>query len=368
MAWHVMTWFTYKAESYYEYPFAVHFFTSTKISPQDATDLALMILSRDFGINVNNAKASYVGYEELPVTLQRESHIAVAVGRGFAGFEITSVSGEIAEADAKSILEYRLSRFTVDIDEYKHPLLAKYALATALDTALALSKNVKVYRSRQGYHIKATLEKPVSFEELIELRRKAFDDPERVEIDLAYHKAGLTFLTNMVFNEKCVNNGDKFLCFEEREISLGDAVVARDSHVKCKFPNIELVVEGISVKLTEKLIQLTGRFKHVTRSFVENVVNEIERMCNNEETVKAAINAFKDNAVGECDVVDLGLTLYVIAPETLVGRLVGRNGAKAKSAERALGKRVFVLPRGSTSASEVYASLVRTAVRRALSK
>jgi hypothetical protein len=144
MAWHIMVWFTYRDKSYYEYPFAVHFFTNAKILSQDASDLALTILSRDFGVDINNAKTLYVGYEELPVTLQRESYIAVAIGRGFADFEIKSVSGEIAEADAKSILEYRLSRFTVDIDEYKHPLIARYALATALDIALPLSNNVKV--------------------------------------------------------------------------------------------------------------------------------------------------------------------------------------------------------------------------------
>jgi hypothetical protein len=209
----------------------------------------------------------------------------------------------------------------------------------------------------------------VSFEELIELRRKAFDDSERVEIDLAYHEVGLTFLTNMIFNEKCIIDGDEFFCFEERELPLGDVVVTRDLHVKCRFPNVELTVEGmISVRFTQRLIQLTGKFKQVAKSFVENVASEIERMCNNEETVKTVINAFKDNVVKDCDVVDLGFTIYVIAPETLVGRLVGKNGAKVKSAEKVLDKRVYIVPRESARAREVYELLVRTAVRRALSK
>jgi hypothetical protein len=363
-----MLWFTYKdVESYYEYPFAVHFFTNAKILSQDAGDLALTILSRDFGVDAN-AKALYVGYEKLPVALQREFYIAVAIERVPLGFEIKSVSGKATDADVKSILEYRLSRLTVDIDEYKHPSTARYALATALDVALSISSDVRVYRSRQGYHVKAMLEKPASFEELIELRRKAFDDSERVKIDLAYHEAGLTFLTNVVFNEKCVNEEGKFSCFEEREIPLGDVIVTRDSPVKCKFPNVELAVEGISVKLVGRLIQLTGTFKQVTNELLESVVSEIERVCNNEEIVKSVVDAFKDNAVEYCDVVDLGFVVYVVAPETLVGRLVGRNGVKVKSAERALGKRVYIVSRESARAREVYEVLVKTAVKRALSK
>ena len=370
MTWHTMVWFTYRdAESYYEYPFAVHFFTNAKISPQDACDLALTILSRDFGIDANNAKTLYVGYEELPVALQREFYIAVDVEKVPYGFEIRSVSGKATEVDAKSILEYRLSRLIVDIDEYKQSLITTtYALATAIDTALSVSNDVRVYRSRQGYHVKATLKKPVSFEELIELRRKALDDIDRVKIDLAYHETGLTFLANMIFNEKCIKEGDKFACFKEREIPLHDVVITRESYVRCRFTSAEFTVWPISVKTARELIWLTGKFEQVTKSFVENVVNEIERMCNNEETVKAVINAFKDNVAGDCDVVDLGFTLYIIAPETLVGRLIGRNGAKVKSAERALGKRVYVVSRESTRAREAYELLVRTAVRRALGR
>jgi predicted aspartyl protease len=365
---HTMVWFTYRdAESYYEYPFAVHFFTNAKILPQDASDLALTILSRDFGVNVDNAKTMYVGYEELPVTLLREFYVAVAIERLPYGFEIRRISGEYSTEDAESILKYRLGRFTVDIDEYKQSLIkTTYSLAVALDTALTLSNDVKVYRSRQGYHVKATLEKPVSFEELIELRRKAFDDFDRIKIDLAYHEAGLTFLTNMLFSEKCVKESDKFSCFEEREVLLHDVVVTRESYVRCRFTRAEFAVGPISVRTAQELIWLTGKFKQVTKSFVERVVSEINRMCNSEETVKTAINAFGNPIIEYCDVIDLGFTLYVVAPKTVIGELIGRRGARVKSAEKALGKRVLVVPRESASALEVYRTVVTIAVRRAL--
>jgi transcription antitermination factor NusA-like protein len=368
MVWHIMVWFTGRdSKSYYDYPFAVHFF-SRKLSCETALAKATEILKNVRG------NFRFVGYEELPVNVSRDLVVAVEFRPAdFGNYDLNVITNTITNDVAEEITKHRLGYLTVDIDEYKPEIMITphEKLATALDVASENSAEVRVFRTRGGYHVRARLKNSIDFEKLMELRQKAWDDPERVKIDYLYHEHGLTFLTNFLFNEKCVFDARSFTCFEEREVPLEDVTIAREVYnFGADIERLEFAVErGIRAVVGSRVL-LYGNPKLVTKELVSKVRKEIERMHDNEETIAALSKAYGDAktfTLWSVSVVDLGYVVYIVAPKELIGSLIGKGGARVRSVERLLGKRVVVVDRDSRDVAEVYADLVRTAVRRALS-
>jgi hypothetical protein len=371
--WHIMVMYTSRAsKSYYDYPFAVHFFTNRKLSCETALRKSIEIL-RD--TDIENLTSRFVGYEELPINFPQDYYTAVKLeSEDFGSFNPSVIASNVDSRVAEEIARYRMGYLTVDIDEYKPRVMITphEELATALDVASENSAEVKVYRTRGGYHIRARLKNPVDFEKLVELRVKAYDDAERVYIDRAYHEHGLTFLTNLLFNEKCVFENGKPICFEEREVLLESIIIAREAY------NFGFGVQrmefdagrGVRVAVKNYRLLLYGNPRVVTRELTIRVRKEVEDMLDNEETINALSEAFGDYKtfrLRSVRTIDLGYVVYVLAPRELMGSLIGRGGARVRNAERILGKRIVVVDRDSRSVAEAYGDLVRTAVRRSLS-
>jgi len=374
VAWHIMVWFTSStSKSYYDYPYAVHFFTNRKLSCETALRRSIEIRDAD----IENLTSRFVGYEELPVNVPRDLYVAVEFKpTDFGSYNLSVIANTIPSDVAEEIAKYRMSYLTVDIDEYK-PRVASSTLeelATAIDVAESMAEEVRVFRTRGGYHIRAKLKAPLGFEKLMELRQKAWDDPERVRIDYLYHEHGLTFLTNLLFNEKCTFENGKPTCVEERELPLNNITVAREAFNFGFDPTygqtLKLSVGQVEAVIGLCRVVLYGRPNVVTKELASRVKKEIERMYDNEETVATLSKAYGDAktfTLRSVRTIDLGYIVYVITPKELMGSLIGRGGSKVKSAERTLGKRIVVVDRESRDAIEAYADLVRIAVRRALS-
>jgi hypothetical protein len=374
-----MVWFTGRAsKSYYDYPYAVHFFTNRRLSCETVLKKSIEILR---GADIEGLVSRFVGYEELPlhIPISQEYHIAVEFkSTDFGNYRLNIIASNIDNSVAEEVARHRMSYLTVDIDEYK-PRVASSTLeelATAIDVASeSMAEEVRVFRTRGGYHIRAKLKAPLGFEKLMELRQKAWDDPERVRIDYLYHEHGLTFLTNLLFNEKCVASAfGKFTCFEEREVPLEDVTIAREVYNFGFDPlhrrTLRLSVDQVEATVNYRVV-LHGRPSIVTKELTSKVRKEIERMYNNEEAVATLSKAYGDAktfGLRSVRVVDLGYVVYILAPRELMGSLIGRGGTRVRNAERVLGKRVVVVDRdNSKDVAEVYTDLVRTAVRRALS-
>jgi len=366
-----MVWFTGRtSKSYYDYPYAVHFFTNRKLSCETALRRSIEILG-----GVKDLTSRFVGYEELPLHIPQESCIAIEFRpTNFGSYNLSVVANTVDSNTAEEIAKYRLSYLTVDIDEYKPRIFSALEdLATALDVASESSVEIRIYRTRGGYHIRARLRNLLEFEKLVGLREKAWDDADRVRIDRLYHEGGLTFLTNFLFSEKCVFSAGKFTCFEEREVPLESVTIAREAYNFGFDPlygrSLRLSVDQVEVAVNYRVV-LHGRPGVVTRELVSKVRKEIERMYNNEEAVAALSKVYGDArtfALRSVRVIDLGYLVYIVAPKELVSPLIGRGGARVRNAERMLGKRVVVVDRDNgKDVAEVYADLVRTAVRRAL--
>jgi hypothetical protein len=375
MVWHVMVWFTGRAsKSYYDYPYAVHFFINHKLSCETALRKAIEILNPK---DVKDLTSRFVGYEELPINVPQDFYYTAVElePEDFGSFNLSVIASNIPSDVTEEIAKYRMGYLTVDIDEYKPRVMITphEKLATALDVAFENSTETRVFRTRGGYHIRARLENPVDFEKLVELREKAYDDAERVSIDRAYHEHGLTFLTNFLFNEKCVfKDKDKYSCFEEREVLLEDVVIAREAYnFGFGVQRMEFAGLGVRAAVENYRLLLYGNPRVVTRELTIRVRKEVEGMLDNEETIDALSEAFGDYKtfrLRSVRTIDLGYIVYVLAPKELVGSLIGKGGARVRNAERVLGKRIVIVDRdNSKDVAEVYTDLVRTAVRRALS-
>jgi hypothetical protein len=184
MIWHVMVYFD-SVSLCYCYPYAVHFFLAEKPDPEDIIERARDILRKTFPNFVvaekkkgdyGDYRAVFAGYEYLPLGIP-EFYVAVAFHKYEADVE-PKPPREVAE----KIARYRLSRFTVDIDEYKSVSAHPYErLVKALDIAEKINaKNLRALRTHGGWHVRAELEEPFEYNKLADLRQEAGDDEDRL--------------------------------------------------------------------------------------------------------------------------------------------------------------------------------------------
>ncbi len=238
--WHIMV-YTNGFKSYC-HPYAVHLFTSRKISPERAFKRVAKILAEEFSskwkrrafppwIEGEEVVLEYAGYEKIPVKLP-EGYIAVrfSIGRWSDEIEIERYIPRVPLSDFATLEEYRRRQITLDYDIYdeeeKWRVLRRVEEAVAFLESLSFKESVKVYKTLHGYHVRALLKQPLhSINEVLYLRKNLLDDPYRYALDMAYMHEGLVFLTNVLFNEKCWYNNGSIICKKEEEVEVVDGRV-----------------------------------------------------------------------------------------------------------------------------------------------
>ena len=341
--YHVLVWIGSERSSYY-YPYAVHFFSKNKMSFDEAVSKAVDVLEREFRVSEREIKYTpiYVGIEEIP-DISKEFYVAVE----FHEHDVIYKPKDLPE-DVEKLKKYRFSFLTYDIDMYKGlPEEKEKDLAEALDKAFKVSREVKIYKTYGGYHIRAKLDREYSFDELMDLRFKA-DDYERRHIDMLYHRAGLDFLTNFLFNEKHWKDLREMKSYREEEVSPKDLVVQREIELKIRVPKTYRVINGVEVFIEERKMRLRGKADVLTKDFVDqlnDVLNrELEPMIREGEKYVDVLEKFYRGVFIKrvMTVLGYGDKLIIIADEDDVGKLIGRKGSLVREAEKIVGKKIVV--------------------------
>jgi hypothetical protein len=347
---HVMAYAS-RPDGPYSYPYAVHLFAEAKPTYEGAFEEASAVLKRAFGVE---ADVRYVGCEELPIDAPG---FTVAVSLDTHPTRVKEYRAEPKiPPEVSNVTSYRFSRLTIDIDS---PVLP----AEAVDNANRVGR-FALFRTARGYHIRADLGQPLGFDELIKLRSNCQDDPERLNIDMAYHEAGLDFLTNLLFNEKAwVGRGDKIESYAEREIGLGEADVRRSGQLSISLPNV--AIDGvIRVEVVGSCVKATGPADILTKQHFDSIVRSIEDnfweyqfQSQRRESIRdAVVRAYMRvspmksayaaaRLLEKCAIEPAGDAVIIRVPDELserAGALIGRQGQIIRQAEEHLGFRIVV--------------------------
>lgn len=330
----------------YLYPYAVHFFTTTKIPPTVAFERANKIIGNTFGTTTRHR---YVGYEELPSSIP-EFYVATKFDPDMI---LEKFVAEPKIPDVEEIANYRLSRLTVDIDED-----AEFRLAKALDKVRELQLPFSLYRTARGYHVRAMLPKVYDFQTLLNLRDSCGDDFSRREIDESYHRAGLDFLTNFLFNEKAWIEGTEIKTYSEKEADPREATVIRTGIISVELP--KLSISGrVSIEVDEDLLTARGSADILTKEYFDLIKQSIEdnfweysfRKEEQEDIKTKIMNAYAKISpkamfvASKCDVeVNYSIVTLKVPPELsdYIGVLIGKEGKNIKAVQEETGLKVVI--------------------------
>jgi hypothetical protein len=343
--YHIMV-YSSEERGVYSYPYAVHFFANSKIPPATAFERANKIIKDTFGAGPQNR---YVGYEELPVSVP-EFYVATKFD---SDMSLEKFVAEPRIPEMREVTDYRLSRLTVDIDEN-----ADFKLAKALDKVRELQLPFSLYRTARGYHVRATLPRVYDFQTLMSLRDSCMDDFSRREIDESYHKAGLDFLTNFLFNEKYWIEGSEIKGYAEREVNLREVTVARKGEISIELP--KLSISGrISIEVDKGVVTargpadiLTKEYFDLIRQSIEDNLWEYSLRKEQEEDVKTKIiNGYAKISpkaafiASKCDTeVNYSIVTLKVPPELsdYIGILIGKEGKNIKAVQEETGLKIVI--------------------------
>ncbi|MEM0192723.1 MAG: KH domain-containing protein, partial [Candidatus Korarchaeum sp.] len=371
MMYHTMV---YTEDLAYEYThsYAVHLLTEEKLSAEEAFERAVELLDKHFPnwraeggvLERVPLKLKYVGIEELPVE-GPESYVVVYLWNDEGKWEDihTEVVSTVPEELANAITSYRFSRLTLDYDEYKDFESAQ--IIEALAKIQEICDEPKVFRSAQGYHIRAHLKKPASFDELIKIRWRFDDDSDRTCIDWSYHNVGLDFLTNFLFNEKHWFEG-KLVSYTERELSK-EEVEAITAEYYFLAPETAPVVEiegeiggrkysmrikeerkeGVFGEIVKKEAIVRGHITHdEAYSIYKSVAQEWERQQSIIDSVRKAYYELGWKfyiILNSARIWIEGDTVFVEVPPEYMGKFIGKMGANVKYVEGKAGCKVRIV-------------------------
>ncbi|MEM4863204.1 MAG: KH domain-containing protein [Candidatus Nezhaarchaeales archaeon] len=349
--------------SEYEHPYAVHLFTSEKPSPEEAFRIAEDVLAKAFPEwkELEGRGLAYVGYEYVPLDMPPEadkSYVATSfVYVGWHRFEIGGVVSTIPQQLASAIREYRERFVTLDYDD-------DYAStrASIIDALDYLSRegyrNIKVFKTHRGYHVRAELPSPQPLDKIFEVRRMLKEDYSRIAIDRAYIEKSLDFLTNLLFNSKCwVEFPSSILkCYEEKEIDPSTITTERVEHTSINLPKMRIELPKGVVEIDGKQVKFVGRFterdvKAIATSIEDNLweyAYALEKRGDIKEKVKNAyrkVSPFLASLIDDCEVRLEDGAVVIQVPDSLtnyVGRLIGKQGQNIRAVESELGVRIRI--------------------------
>jgi len=353
--WHIMV-YSRDFESVYSHPYAVHLFTSNKISPDEAFKKAEEILLKVFP-EWRKEHLAYVGYEHIPLTfpLTFPFYVAIKLERTDEGVNVKAVSN-IPQPLISAIEKYRSVWFTLDYDYKDDHTKAK--LIDALNFLSTQGIEFKLYETYRGYHIRALLPSPLPLEKIIEMRGEFDDDSARLSIDETYLKHGLGFLTNLLFHEKYWRDEPDGALQRtvEKEVDPNTITVEFKQRVCLNLPELTISTHKGIIEVKGFSIIFKGRFglketetiiKSIEDNFWEYGLQQ-RALSDVKESVKSAyrkISPILALLINECDVRLEDGAVVIHVPQHLqqhVGRFIGKGGANVKAVEAELGLRIKI--------------------------
>lgn len=361
MSWHVMV-YSRGLESAYSHPYAVHLFTSSKPSPDEAFKVAGEILSKafpDWGKDEREYLA-FVGYEELPLSLPPEAEGMYVAAELHVSTQIKDVQlvSTVPPVFANVVEEYRMKKITLDKDEK-----SDYVKAVLLDNVAFLRErcaDVKVYETRRGFHLRASLPEPLPLEKVMKVRKELGDDYFRLDIDEHYLRRGFGFLTNLLFCEKYWRDEPNGVLQRGVEVEVDPKEITVEYRRTLSFalPELSIDLPKGSIKVRGDTLTFKGCFGY---SEMEKIAQSVEdnfweyafsgpREAGQglkERVFKAyyRISPALAYVVEKCDLRVEGGKVVLHVPDELsshVGRLIGKQGQNIRAVEAELGVRISI--------------------------
>ncbi|MEM1523384.1 MAG: KH domain-containing protein [Thermofilaceae archaeon] len=337
-------------ESLYSRPYAVHLFSSNKLSPDEAFKRAEEILTKAFS-EWREGGLAYAGYEHVPVDVDDTYYVAVRLSKD--DFKAVST---IPQSLASAIEEYRERQLTLDVDRKDD--YAKAKLIDALNYLRNHDISFKLYETHRGYHVRAQLPRSRSLKEIIEMRDRLDDDLARLKIDSIYLRHGLGFLTNLLFHEKYWRDEPDGALQRtvETEVDPSAITVEFKQRVCLNLPELTISTHKGIVEVKGFSIIFKGRFglketeaiiKSIEDNFWEYGLQQ-RTLSDVKESVKSAyrkISPVLALLIDKCQVSFSDGVVVIHVPEDLathVGRLIGKQGANVKAVETELGVRIKI--------------------------
>jgi len=375
MTYHVMV-YTSDINDPYGHPYAVHFFTQNKPTYDWAFAKAAEVLDSTFPEwrsvkrYYDTPALNFCGIESIPLPIPEsvipipESVIVAKFGwdyddwgRRFFVQDIVEFK-PLSDESKQMILKYRLNNLTVDID-YKW----SSALHAALERLREMSfvSDVRVFETERGFHIRVKLSKSFSFDELLQLREELDDDYMRRRIDRAYHKAGYTFLTNLLFNEKAWWENGKLCSYTEMAIDPSVLVEKYEQVLAYTPPQFKAKICGGEVWTEGNKVYAVGAFsKKVFDKIIEQleatVFREAKEKFELKEKLREAyyeIHPYLGLVVDKCEILRNGNGKVIIRVPSeysqFVGRLIGKEGCNVRSVSQKLGFAIRIVQDGVVS-------------------
>jgi len=339
----------------YFYSHALHIFSRNVFAPYLAFEMARNEIQKHFSRDVNPV---YVGRERLPIDVSEDYHVIVEFkGEDSAGNFYCNVPDSLAE----QILKYRMSFLTLDFDGDDN-----YNRAKVIDVVDDFP-DAQIFKTHRGYHVRVKFDVEKKFEELIELRKNYGEDYSRIRIDMAYHKSGLTFLTNFLFNEKYWYEDGKIMQSIEQPVSITSISTVRTSFLSFKLPKTSFTLPRGTVEIDGDKAVFNGFFskrdvERISRSIEDNLWEyslTYDKALDLKERIFQAyrkINPLLAFIVQMSEVRFEGGKVILKVPKQHfrdIGRLIGKNGSVIKAVEQEVGVKISIEHEGMQTPEEV---------------
>jgi len=335
----------------YTHPYAVHIFTNVVEKPDNIIQIAKDILDKHFGTWWNEAKIRYIGIERLPIKYNIPNYYYIATKIEYRSSheepKVLEHYGDVPKELVDKIMEIRETNLTLDYDydwkfKYVHDVLDDYP-------------NGELFKTFRGYHVRVKLNSKLNLEEILKIREEYRDDENRIALDKAYMQCGLSFLTNLLFNEKYwFDDGLKH--YSEQKVSRKDLFVNHHGRLSYPLPKVRIEVYGGYIEVdgydVNAYLPVSNRhFNRMVKSIEDNFW-EYQVIHNRNEDIKARIfKAYFDikpylaEVISKCEIKYNYSHVVIHVPEELskyIGVLIGKNGANIKYVENKVGVKIKI--------------------------
>lgn len=268
---------TYVGEYTYARGVVIHIFSNSQLPPEELVKIINELGNRYFSSELEEG-FWHIGYEKLPIDFESDQRYYVIVSFDQVNEGVKSVISNVPVELSEKILQHRRTQVTVDLD-IGNPLALLEAVNTLSSEGI---KDIQVYETIKGYHVRGILSTPTAFERILEIRAKAQDDKMRIKFDERYLKAGLAYLTNFLFNAKAWWSQDGWVYKEWKEVDpekeyQGIEITRKLKKLKSSSPQmlklqIEIPARG-NIEIHGNIAIFRGKF---TNADADKIVTVIE--------------------------------------------------------------------------------------------
>lgn len=329
-------------------------------------------------------------YRDVAMRYYGVEHLPVEVGEGwflFAGtsskyphhVELLERGGDV---DLRAVEEFKSRRLTVDNDTSSDDWTRTANVLLELKGLRQLKEKGAItgyafYESRRGFHVRASLAKPTSFDEKVAMRDGLYDDMSRLRYDWMLHELGLAGLADLLFNEKCwLSDAGQWECYSERPLLIKRIHIGGAYHYFRYHELPDIDYPPLLLRVLEDVVEFDAGRLRMSKGVVElaSPVAPDDMYCTARELVenpmklvgawvgsgveKAVVSLYCIVSSAACEYLKAMLmrgaarihgdgrtiVIYLAGPgSTKAGVLIGHKGCVVKIVEELLGRRVKVM-------------------------